>query len=232
MLVTGGLGTLGQAICGAVTAAGGQAIAADIAEGADIALDVTSEPGWAAAMERVEAAHGRLDGLVNNAGLMHVGSIEDVSFVDWRRVMAVNADGPFLGCKAAWPLLKRAAAPSIVNISSVSGIVGGARLAAYNASKGAVRLLTKSVALHGAKCAPPIRCNSVHPAFVEGPMVDGIAGAMRDPASAHAKMRTMIPLGRFAAPDEVAMQVVQLLSPASGFVTGAELVIDGGLTAG
>lgn len=232
VLVTGAAGTLGRAICDAVAAAGGRALAADVADGAEIALDVTSEAGWAAAMRRIEAEHGWLDGLVNNAGLMHVGSVEDTDFADWRRVMAVNADGTFLGCRAAWPLLRASAAPAIVNISSVSGIVGGAKLAAYNASKGAVRLLTKSVALHGARETPPIRCNSVHPAFIEGPMVDGIAAAMRDPSTGHDKMRGMIPLGRFARAGEVAAEVARLLSPESGFITGAEVVMDGGLTAG
>ncbi len=231
VLVTGGLGAIGRAVCDAITAEGGVVLAADIAEGADISLDVTSEASWDAARAAVEAAHGRLDGLVNNAGLMHVGSIEDTSFADWRRVMAVNADGPFLGCKAMWGLLRRSAAPSIVNLSSVSGLVGGAKLVAYNASKGAVRLMTKSVALHGAREAPPIRCNSVHPAFVESPMVDGIAAEMRDPATAHAKLRAMVPLGRMATAADVAEQVVHLLSPASGFATGAEFVLDGGLTA-
>ena len=123
-------------------------------------------------MAEIERTHGRLDGLVNNAGIGTPGDIEHTSFAEWRRVMAVNADGVFLGCKHAMPLLAKSKAPSIVNISSASGIVGGANLAAYNASKGAVRLLTKSVALYGARKRPPVRCNSVHPAFIDGDMVD------------------------------------------------------------
>jgi len=146
--------------------------------------------------------------------------------------MAVNVDGVFLGCRAAWPRLKRSQAPAIVNLSSVSGLIGGANLAAYNASKGGVRLLTKSVALHGARSRPQIRCNSVHPAFVEGAMVEQIAGAARDAARAREKMAGAIPMGRLARPEEVAASVVHLLSPASAFTTGAELVIDGGLVAG
>jgi 3(or 17)beta-hydroxysteroid dehydrogenase len=238
VLVTGAAGTLGRAIADAIRAAGGTVFATDLASGdgidngIDLAHDVTSEAGWARVIAECEARHGRLDGLVNNAGIVHLGSIEDTSLADWRRVMAVNADGVFLGCKAAWPLLKRGAAPAIVNISSVSGLIGGANLAAYNASKGAVRLLTKSVALHGARLDPPIRCNSVHPAFVEGAMVDTLAAATGNPERAQEKMAAAIPLRRLAKPLEVAASVIHLLSPAAGFITGAELVIDGGLIAG
>ena len=179
VLVTGALGTLGSAMCKAIEAAGGKAIRSDLAARGkvDIALDVTKEEDWKAAAELIERTHGRLDGLVNNAGIGTPGDVEQTPFSEWRRVMAVNADGVFLGCKYAMPLLARSKAPSIVNISSASGIVGGANLAAYNASKGAVRLLTKSVALSGARKRPPVRCNSVHPAFIEGDMVDAIVQA-------------------------------------------------------
>ena len=126
-----------------------------------------------ACIAEVERAHGRLDGLVNAAGIALLGTVEDTDYAAWRRVLAVNLDGTFLGCKHAMPLLKRGGG-SIVNLSSISGIVGGHNLAAYNASKGGVRLLSKSVALHGARLRPQVRCNSVHPAFLEGPMVDDI----------------------------------------------------------
>lgn len=233
VLVTGAGGTIGRAVADAVRAAGGIVVATDLpgTAGIDHPLDVTSEAEWARVAAAVETDHGRLDGLVTCAGIMHVAALDETAFEDWRRVMSVNADGVFLACRAAWPLLRQSAAPSIVNLSSVSGIVGGAKLAAYNASKGAVRLLTKSAALSGARLSPPIRCNSVHPAFVEGPMVDGIAARMRDPATAHDKMRGMVPLGRFATAEEIADAVVWLLSPAAAFVTGAEWVMDGGLTA-
>jgi NAD(P)-dependent dehydrogenase (short-subunit alcohol dehydrogenase family) len=233
VLLTGAAGTLGRAIADAIRTAGGAVFATDLApgDGVDASHDVTSEADWARVIAECDARHGRLDGLVNNAGIVLLGSIEETSLDDWRRVMAVNADGVFLGCRAAWPLLGRSPVPAIVNMSSVSGLIGGANLAAYNASKGAVRLLTKSVALHGARLDPPIRCNSVHPAFVEGAMADTLAAASRNPVRARAKMAAAIPLRRLARPAEVAAGVVHLLSPAAAFITGAEIVIDGGLTA-
>jgi NAD(P)-dependent dehydrogenase (short-subunit alcohol dehydrogenase family) len=234
VLVTGALGTLGSAMCAAIAAAGGTAIRSDLASrsAADIALDVTREEDWQAAMAEIERRHGRLDGLVNNAGVGTPGDVEQTSFAEWRRVMAVNADGVFLGCKCAMPLLARSKAPSIVNISSASGIVGGANLAAYNASKGAVRLLTKSVALSGARKRPPVRCNSVHPAFIEGDMVDAMVKGRPDPAKAMTKLHAQIPVGRLGRPHEVANTVVWLLSEASSFTTGSEILVDGGLIAG
>ena len=146
--------------------------------------------------------------------------------------MAINADGVFLGCKYAMPLLAKSKAPSIVNISSASGIVAGANLAAYNASKGAVRMLSKSVALSGARKRPPVRSNSVHPAFIEGDMVDRMVKGRPDPAKAMSKLHAQIPIGRLGQPQEVANTVVWLLSPASSFTTGSEVLVDGGLIAG
>jgi NAD(P)-dependent dehydrogenase (short-subunit alcohol dehydrogenase family) len=148
----------------------------------------------------------------------------------FKRTMAINVDGTFLGCKYALGLMKRTGG-SIVNISSVSGLVGGHNLAAYNASKGAVRLLSKSVALHGARLTPQVRCNSVHPTFLEGAMTDALINPARDPAEMKAKMTRDIPLRRFGKPSEVADMCVYLLSDESAFVTGAEFAIDGGLTA-
>jgi NAD(P)-dependent dehydrogenase (short-subunit alcohol dehydrogenase family) len=233
VLVTGAAGTLGRAISTAIETGGGTVLRSDLAHvpGMDYTLDVTSEEDWIATVAAVSEKHGSLDGLVNNAGIVALGDVERTSLADWRRVMAVNVDGVFLGCKYVMPLLANASAPSIVNLSSVSGLVGGANLAAYNASKGAVRLLTKSVALHGARKNPKVRCNSVHPAFVEGDMVDAIAGATRDPNRARERMAGDIPLGRMARPAEIAEAVVWLLSDASSFMTGSEFVLDGGLIA-
>jgi 3(or 17)beta-hydroxysteroid dehydrogenase len=234
VLVTGALGTLGTAISKAIAAAGGRVIRSDLmARGAvDIALDVTREEDWQAAAAAIARDHGRLDGLVNNAGIATAGDVEQTSLAEWKRVMAVNADGVFLGCKYAMALLAKSAAPSIVNISSVSGMVGGANLAAYNASKGAVRLLTKSVALAGARKRPPVRCNSVHPAFIAGEMVEAIVRSRPDQQRARARLAEQIPLKRLGQPQEVANAVVWLLSEASSFTTGSEILIDGGLTAG
>ena len=171
-----------------------------------------------------------LDGLVNAAGIVALGSIENLDFATWRRVLSINLDGTFLGCKYAFPLLKPRGG-SVVNLSSVSALVGGHNLAAYNASKGGVSLLTKYVALLGARSRPPIRCNAVCPSFLEGPMVDDIAKSARDPAAAMDKMSAGIPLGRMGKPSEVAALCLYLLSDEAAFITGADLPIDGGLTA-
>jgi 3(or 17)beta-hydroxysteroid dehydrogenase len=232
VLVTGAAGAIGGAIAHAVAAEGGVAITTDLPGRAKLshALDVTSEDDWTRVIATLEQNEGRLDGLVNAAGIVAIGTVEDTDFATWRRVMAINLDGTFLGCKHGMRLL-RCGGGSIVNISSVSGLVGGHNLAAYNASKGGVRLLTKSVALHGARQKPPVRCNSVHPAFIEGPMADGMIAQFRDPARARDKLAASVPLGRFGTPAEVAELCVYLLADESAFVTGAEFVIDGGLTA-
>lgn len=232
VLVTGAAGAIGSAVAEAVVRAGGIAVATDLAEraGIDQVLDVTSEADWLRVIAEIERAGGRLDGLVNAAGIAALGSVEDTDFATWRRVNAVNLDGTFLGCKHGIGLIKRGGG-AIVNLSSVSGLVGGHNLAAYNASKGGVRLLTKSVALYGARLDPKVRCNSVHPAFIEGPMVDGIADITGHPEGARARMARDIPLGRLGTPAEVADMIVYLLSDEALFVTGAEFVIDGGLTA-
>jgi NAD(P)-dependent dehydrogenase (short-subunit alcohol dehydrogenase family) len=229
ILITGAAGAVGSAVAEAVRAQGGTAITTDLA-GADMALDVTSEADWQRVVADVAARYGAIDGLVNAAGIVALGSIEKLDYAIWRRVLSINLDGTFLGCKYVFPLLKERGG-SIVNLSSVSGLVGGHNLAAYNASKGGVSLLTKSVALLGARNKPPIRCNAVCPAFLEGPMVDDIARTARDPAVAMEKMSAEIPVGRMGRPEEVAALCLYLLSDAAAFITGADLPIDGGLTA-
>ena len=232
VLVTGATGAIGAAAAAAIKREGGIAVTSDIAgrHGADHVLDVTSEKDWLRVMAAIGKMHDRLDGLVNAAGIAILGSVEDTDFSAWRQVLAVNLDGTFLGCKHAMPLLKRRGG-AIVNLSSVSGLVGGHNLAAYNASKGGVRLLSKSVALHGARLDPKVRCNSLHPAFVEGPMVEAMLATTSDAQKARARMEGGIPLGRMGTADEIADLCVYLLSDESAFVTGAEFVIDGALTA-
>ena len=228
VLVTGAAGAIGAAATAALSDAGATVIASDLV--GDVALDVTSEPDWQRIVDEISERHGRLDGLVNAAGIVALGTVEQLDFATWRKVLAVNLDGAFLGCKYAFPLLRKRGG-AIANLSSVSGLVGGHNLAAYNASNGGLSLLTKSVALHGARLTPPVRCNAICPAFVEGPMAEAIARSARDPDAARQKMSRDIPLGRLAKPAEIADLCVYLLSDEAAFITGADLPIDGGLTA-
>ena len=240
-LVTGGARGIGLAIARRFVAEGARVVIGDLDEDAGAAacageaalsfssLDVTADESWEETMEAL-ARRGRLDILVNNAGVVSVGSIEEVTLAEWRRVLAVNLDGTFLGCRHGVRAMK-AGGGSIVNMSSVSGIVCGHNLLAYNAAKGGVRLLTKSVALHCARKGYGIRCNSVHPGFVETAMLDDVVARARDPAEARARLASGVPLGRNATPEEVAGLVAYLVSDESVFVTGAEMVIDGGVTA-
>jgi NAD(P)-dependent dehydrogenase (short-subunit alcohol dehydrogenase family) len=231
VLVTGAAGAIGAAIWDAARDAGATVIATDIAGGHGIVpLDVTDEAQWERVIADAEARQGRLDGLVNAAGIAAVGSVEKTDFATWRRVMAVNLDGTFLGCKYAFPMLRKQGG-AIVNLSSVLGLIGGPNLAAYGASKGGVSLLTKSVALNGARYKPPVRCNAMCPAFIEGAMVNGIASGTRDPSAVKGRLAMDIPLGRLGRPEEVAKVCVFLLSDASAFITGADVPVDGGLTA-
>lgn len=191
-------------------------------------LDVTREEDWIAAVETSVNTYGRLNVLVNNAGVVVWGTLEDTTVEEWDWVMEVNAKGVFLGTKAAIPAMRRVGGGSIINISSISGLIGQEGIQpVYNASKGAVRLLTKATAIQYAK--EGIRCNSVHPGPVDTPMrQEGLAGL--DPAALEKRLRR-VPLGRVATPEEIAYGVVYLASDESSFVTGSELVIDGGYTA-
>ncbi len=196
-----------------------------------VALDVTDEAAWAALVDDTQRRFGRLDILVNAAGVAVWGDIEKVTLAEWRFANAVNSEGTFLGCQAAIRAMKPTGGGSIINISSVAGLVADSDAPAYCASKAAVRLMTKSIALHCARAGYNIRCNSVHPSFIETPMVTTLIDRARDPAKMRTKLEQAAPLRRMGEVDDVAYMVVYLASDESKFVTGAELVVDGGLTA-
>ncbi len=200
--------------------------------GAAIAFrhDVTDEGAWVDVLDQAVAAFGGLHVLVNNAGISEGGSVEDTDFATWRRVHAVDLDGVFLGCKYAIPHIQASGGGSIVNISSIAGIIGGHNMAAYNSAKAGVRLLSKSVALHCAKQGYEIRCNSVHPTFVRTAILAPLVERFGE-QEAYAKLARQVPMGRIGEPDDVAYGVLYLASDESSFMTGAELVIDGGISA-
>ena len=239
-LVTGAAGGIGAAIVDAFLAEGASVVAGDLKSNdyerdrpvVGQALDVRDEFSWAEAVSTAEKTFGPLDILVNNAGVS--GSPRGVEGTDretWDAVIATNLTGCWLGMKLAIPSIRRAGAGSIINISSIYGIVGTGMVPAYHASKGGVRLLTKHVALHCAQQKYNIRCNSVHPGYIDTPMIaprlDQPVGNM----SGRQWLEELHPLGRLGRADEVAAMILFLLSDESSFSTGAEFVCDGGLTA-
>jgi NAD(P)-dependent dehydrogenase (short-subunit alcohol dehydrogenase family) len=246
-LVTGGAQGMGAGIARGLAAEGCRVLVTDLnAAGAaetarqidvrhgagtafSLSHDVTAEDDWVAAVEFARAQLGGLSVLVNNAGILTFGSVEDLSLEAWRRGMSVNVDSVFLGCKHALPLMRENQPGSIVNISSVSALIASHNMANYNASKAAVWMLTKSVALHCARQGWDIRCNSIHPTFVRTPMLNDIVPG--DDAAAQAKLVRQVPLGRIGEVEDVAAAVVYLASDASRMMTGSELKLDGGLSA-
>ena len=194
-------------------------------------LDITEEEEWISALDETVKRFDRLDILVNSAGMVLIADVEQITLEDWRKVHAVNLDGTFLGCKHGVRVMKEFGAGSIINLSSVSGMIGGFNLAAYNSSKGAVRMLTKSVALHCARAGYGIRCNSIHPTFIETPMLESMIRDSPDPEKARQTLVRQVPLRRIGKPDDVANMIVYLASDESTFVTGTEMVIDGGVIA-
>ena len=239
-LITGAASGIGRATAALFHAEGAKVAATDLneaglkalGEDADLTLahDVTNEARWREVVDEVVAAFGRLDILVNSAGIAALGNIETTTLADFRKVNAVNAEGVFLGCREAVRAMKGSGG-SIVNLSSVAGIVGDASSLAYCASKGAVRLITKSAALHCARAGYGIRVNSVHPSFAETPMVlEGIKRA-KDPERIRAGLMRAAPMGRMGRAEEVANMILFLACDESSFTTGAEFTVDGGLTA-
>ncbi|HTK80378.1 MAG TPA: SDR family oxidoreductase [Rhizomicrobium sp.] len=251
-LITGGAQGLGEAAArmlareGArvaitdVNLQGAEKLAASLNEtrpDAAIAIkhDVTSEAEWVNALNITERAFGGLHVLVNNAGIGLTKDLEDVSLQEWRRVHEIDLDGVFLGCKLSIALIAKTVKAtglggSIVNISSISGIIAGHNMAAYNSAKAGVRHLSKSVALYCARKGYGIRSNSVHPVFIATPILDPLV-ARFGKEEAYAKLARQVPLGKIGEPDDIAYAVLYLASDESKFVTGAELKVDGGISA-
>ena len=190
-----------------------------------VLLDVSDEDAWRRAVNEAVSRYGKLDILVNNAGIYRAHIVEETTADEWDQVMDINAKGVFLGTKHAIPAMRQAGGGSIVNISSVAGLVGSKQTTAYTASKGAVRLLTKSTAIQYA--ADGIRANSVHPGTIVTPMTEGF---LAEPAMLEDRVNRT-PLKRLGRPEDVAYGALYLASDEASFVTGSELVIDGGRTA-
>ena len=241
-IVTGGAGGIGKEICRCLIGEGAKVIMADLSESSAMTaineinpegdkvtyfrLDVADEESWQSLYKYVDTDFRRLDILVNNAGIYLLKDIEETSLSDWQNVMNVNATGVFIGTKLALPLMRPTGSGSIINISSTSGITGSPFEGAYTASKGAVRLFTKSAALHAAK--DNIRINSVHPATTDTSMVEVIWNSSPDLKKT---VTENVPLGRLAEPYEIAKTVLFLASDDSSYMTGSELIVDGGMTA-
>ena len=246
-LVTGGASGLGKSTAELLVAEGARVAVTDIDEAAGRAVvdrvnassaasaiflrhDVTDEDQWTSVLRDVTESFGGLHILVNNAGISLTRNVEELELEEWRRVHAVDLDSVFLGCKHAIKDIAVSGGGSIVNISSIAGIIAGHNMAAYNSAKAAVRHLSKSVALHCARKGYNIRCNSVHPAFVDTPILDeyrerfGAEEALR-------KLGRQVPMGRVGLPVEVAYGILYLASDESTFTTGSELIIDGGISA-
>jgi NAD(P)-dependent dehydrogenase (short-subunit alcohol dehydrogenase family) len=249
-LVTGAAGGLGRATCAALGEAGALVIATGLSSTAAerrpdadwLDLDVTDAAQWAAAAAEIERRHGRLDILVNNAAVSIVERFEDVTPDSWRRTMAINVDGVYLGVRACLPLL-RAAGPhrrggaAVVSVSSVAGLTGAEFNVAYCASKGAVRLMSKAMAMEFSALGYPIRVNSVHPGGIDTDMVDSIfrryheLGVAPSARIAYDAAVAAHPIGRMARPEEIAAGIRFVASDEASNMHGAELVLDGGFTA-
>ncbi|AUW58921.1 short-chain dehydrogenase [Sphingobium sp. SCG-1] len=248
-LVTGATGGIGRASCRALAEAGAIVIASDLAAEAEVEgavayrqLDVTSEDAWAELIRAIASEHERLDILVNNAGISITNAIAETSLAEFRKCMAINVEGVFLGTKAAQDLLARSGqtrqgGSSVINLSSVGGLKGAAFMAAYCTSKGGVKLFSKSAAVEFAMLGLPIRVNSVHPGGIDTNMMDTIyaryveSGLFPDEATARNIVSAGHAMGRMGDTEEIANGIVYLASPAASFMTGSELVIDGGMTA-
>ncbi|MDP3673501.1 MAG: glucose 1-dehydrogenase [Novosphingobium sp.] len=257
-LISGGLRGIGLAVAERYLAEGAEVVLSDLDDPeSDVAsqtlarlgqaasylkADVTSEADWERARDHVKERHGKLHILVNNAGTDLTGPVETLALEAWRKIMAINVDGVFLGTKVFVPMLAESGmdfrgGSSVINISSIMGLVGYSEVSAYNASKGAVRLFTKGIAVEFASKKMPIRANSIHPGFVLTPLLNAgfqrwvDAGFAEKPSDLVDTMAATTPIGRLADPSEIAGAAYFLASEDSSYMTGSEVVVDGGWTA-
>lgn len=246
-LVTGGAAGIGKGIATVFAAEGATVIISDVnesagqqvveeirqkgGEGCFVLHDVSKEAQWEHVMETVVRQFGSLNVLVNNAGVTERGNCEDISFEDWKSVIDINLHGVFLGIKYGIQTIKKSGGGSIVNISSVEGLIGDPNLSAYTASKGGVRLLTKSAALLCARERYNIRVNSIHPGVIRTAIVSNHLAAAADPEAELQNLLSWVPLGVLGEPEDIAWGALYLASDEGRYLTGSELVIDGGWTA-
>lgn len=244
-LVTGGALGIGRATAELLAREGAKVVVTDVkqkegeevvarikAQGGDaifVQHDASSEDQWKAAIDAALNAFGKLNIVVNNAGIALGKTVEDTTLAEWRKVQEINLDGVFLGTKYGIEALRKSGGGSIVNLSSIEGLIGDPGLAAYNASKGGVRIFTKSAALHCAQSGYGIRINSVHPGYIWTPMVEGLAES--EQTDQYKRLVSLHPVGHLGEADDIAYGILYLASDESKFVTGSELVIDGGYTA-
>ena len=248
VFISGGAGGLGSAMARMLAREGAKVTVADVnLEGARVVaagidaehgagtafafpLDVTKEDQWIYALEEADAAMGGLSVLVNNAGISRGGNIEQLSFEDWKLVMSVNVDSVFLGTKHALKYMRQNQPGSIINISSIAGLIAAHNSPSYNASKAGVWLLSKGIALHCAKQGLDVRSNSIHPTYIDTPILDPLR-QMFGKEEAEAKLGRQVPLGHIGEPADIANAVLYLASDESKFMTGAEMKLDGGISA-
>ena len=240
-LITGAAQGLGKEMAKSMMAEGAEVYISDINQKqldktvtelscSGINLDVTKSEDWKKAVSHIQEKSGSLNILVNNAGIGNGGDIESTDMDTWKLVHNVNLDSVFLGCKYALPLMRDSGNGSIINISSMSGIVASHNTSAYNSSKAAVRHLSKSIALHCAKSTNLVRCNSIHPVFTRTAMVQSMIDAAPE-RNIEQKLIQQIPIRKLAEPIDIANAAIFLASDESSFITGTELLIDGGLSA-
>lgn len=247
-IVTGGASGLGKSSAILLAREGAKVVVTDVdedhgrevvqlideqdGEAIFIRHDVAVEEEWQQVIDKTLETYGKLHILANSAGIGIGGTVEEVSLEDWRKLLSINLDGTFLGTQYGIKAMRKTGeGGSIINFSSIEGLIGDPNLPAYNASKGGVTLFTKSAALHCARNSYGIRVNSIHPAYIWTPMVENLLKEQENPEEGKKMLESLHPVGHLGEPDDIGYGVVYLASDESKFMTGAELVIDGGYTA-